>query len=37
MKIVEDSFSYANQLGQREGSGAVYLNVHRPDITLRYS
>lgn len=32
MKILEDSFSYANQLGQRQGAGAVYLNVHHPDI-----
>ncbi|AHH45542.1 class 1b ribonucleoside-diphosphate reductase subunit alpha [Mesomycoplasma bovoculi] len=32
MKILEDSFSYANQLGQRQGAGAVYLSVHHPDI-----
>ncbi|MGY6172351.1 class 1b ribonucleoside-diphosphate reductase subunit alpha [Candidatus Mycoplasma pogonae] len=32
MKILEDSFSYANQLGQRQGAGAVYLNVHHPEI-----
>lgn len=32
MKILEDTFSYANQLGQRQGAGAVYLNVHHPDI-----
>jgi ribonucleoside-diphosphate reductase alpha chain len=32
MKILEDSFSYSNQLGQRQGAGAVYLNVHHPDI-----
>src|SRR5574344_413130 len=32
MKILEDSFSYANQLGQRNGAGAVYLNVFHPDI-----
>lgn len=32
MKILEDSFSYADQLGQRSGAGAVYLNVHHPDI-----
>lgn len=32
MKILEDSFSYANQLGARQGSGAVYLNAHHPDI-----
>lgn len=32
MKILEDCFSYANQLGARQGSGAVYLNAHHPDI-----
>lgn len=32
MKMLEDAFSYANQLGQRQGAGAVYLNVHHPDI-----
>ena len=32
MKILEDSFSYANQLGARQGAGAVYLNVFHPDI-----
>jgi ribonucleoside-diphosphate reductase alpha chain len=32
MKLLEDSFSYANQLGQRNGSGAVYLSAHHPDI-----
>ncbi|ATZ18224.1 class 1b ribonucleoside-diphosphate reductase subunit alpha [Mesoplasma melaleucae] len=32
MKILEDSFSYANQLGQRQGAGAVYLNAHHPDV-----
>ena len=26
------SFSYANQLGARQGAGAVYLNAHHPDI-----
>ncbi|TNK89663.1 ribonucleotide-diphosphate reductase subunit alpha, partial [Mycoplasmopsis pullorum] len=31
-KILEDSFSYANQLGQRQGAGAVYLHAHHPDI-----
>ncbi len=34
MKLLEDSFSYANQLGQRQGAGAVYLNVHHPDIMV---
>lgn len=32
MKIFEDSFSYANQLGQRNGAGAVYLNAFHPDV-----
>ena len=32
MKMLEDAFSYANQLGQRQGAGAVYLNAHHPDI-----
>ncbi|ATZ18884.1 ribonucleotide-diphosphate reductase subunit alpha [Williamsoniiplasma somnilux] len=32
MKLLEDSFSYANQLGQRQGAGAVYLSAHHPEI-----
>lgn len=32
MKLLEDVFSYANQLGQRPGAGAVYLNVFHSDI-----
>ncbi|EDX67124.1 ribonucleoside-diphosphate reductase, alpha subunit [Bacillus cereus NVH0597-99] len=32
MKLLEDSFSYANQLGQRKGAGAVYLNIFHWDI-----
>ena len=32
MKILEDTFSYANQLGARQGAGAVYLNAHHIDI-----
>lgn len=32
MKLFEDSFSYSNQLGQRQGAGAVYLDVFHPDI-----
>ncbi len=32
MKLLEDSFSYSNQLGARQGAGAVYLNAHHPDI-----
>lgn len=35
MKILEDTFSYANQLGARQGAGAVYLHAHHPDI-LRF-
>lgn len=32
MKLYEDSFSYSNQLGQRQGAGAVYLNIFHPDV-----
>ena len=32
MKIYEDIFSTVDQLGTRQGAGAVYLNVHHPDI-----
>ena len=32
MKLLEDSFYYANQLGARQGAGAVYLHAHHPDI-----
>lgn len=32
MKLLEDSFSYANQLGQRKGAGAVYLNIFHWDL-----
>lgn len=31
-KLLENSFSYSNQLGQRNGSGVVYLNIFHPDI-----
>ncbi|MGX7350574.1 ribonucleoside-diphosphate reductase, class 1b, alpha subunit [Enterococcus canis] len=34
MKLFEDSFSYSNQLGQRQGAGVVYLNVFHPDIEV---
>ncbi|WP_071130762.1 class 1b ribonucleoside-diphosphate reductase subunit alpha [Enterococcus timonensis] len=34
MKLLEDSFSYSNQLGQRQGAGVVYLNIFHPDIEL---
>lgn len=32
MKLYEDSFSYANQLGARQGAGAVYISCHHPDV-----
>lgn len=32
MKLLEDTFSYANQLGQRKGAGAVYLNIFHWDV-----
>lgn len=32
MKILEDTFTYANQLGQRQGAGAVFVHAHHPDI-----
>lgn len=32
MKLLEDAFSYANQLGARQGAGAVYIDVHHPDL-----
>lgn len=32
MKLLEDAFSYSNQLGQRNGAGVVYLNVFHQDI-----
>ncbi|MDH5856143.1 class 1b ribonucleoside-diphosphate reductase subunit alpha [Lampropedia aestuarii] len=32
MKLLEDAFSYANQLGARQGAGAVYMSAHHPDI-----
>ena len=32
MKLLENSFSYANQLGQRKGAGAVYLNIFHQDV-----
>ncbi|WP_171299744.1 class 1b ribonucleoside-diphosphate reductase subunit alpha [Enterococcus cecorum] len=32
MKVLEDSFKYANQLGQRQGAGAVYLNIFHQDV-----
>jgi ribonucleoside-diphosphate reductase alpha chain len=35
MKQLETDFNYANQLGARQGAGAVYLHAHHPDI-LRF-
>ncbi|WJI91642.1 class 1b ribonucleoside-diphosphate reductase subunit alpha [Weissella viridescens] len=32
MKLLEDSFSYSNQMGQRNGAGVVYLSIFHPDI-----
>lgn len=32
MKIYEDIFSTVDQLGTRQGAGAVYLSAHHPDI-----
>ena len=32
MKLLEDAFSYANQLGQRKGAGAAYLNIFHWDV-----
>lgn len=31
-KLLDDSFTYANQLGARQGAGAVYISVHHPDV-----
>lgn len=32
MKILEDCLSFANQLGARQGAGAIYVNAHHYDI-----
>lgn len=32
MKVLEDTGTYVNQLGQRQGAIAVYLNAHHMDI-----
>lgn len=32
MKLYEDAFSYANQLGQRQGAGVAYLNIFHKDV-----
>ena len=31
-KSLEGGFSYADQLGQRPGAGAVYLNIFHYDV-----
>lgn len=31
-KLLENAFTYADQLGQRQGSGVVYLNIFHGDI-----
>ncbi|WP_342498488.1 class 1b ribonucleoside-diphosphate reductase subunit alpha [Bacillus sp. FSL M8-0350] len=33
MKLLDNAFRYADQMGQRQGSGATYLTVFHPDIT----
>ncbi len=32
MKLLEDAFSYVDQLGQRPGAGAVYLSIFHADV-----
>ena len=32
MKLLDDAFNYANQLGQRRGAGAAYLNIFHWDV-----
>ncbi|MGD8188952.1 class 1b ribonucleoside-diphosphate reductase subunit alpha [Brevibacillus ginsengisoli] len=32
MKLLEDAFSYADQMGQRKGSGAAYYNIFGWDL-----
>ncbi|MCY8098345.1 class 1b ribonucleoside-diphosphate reductase subunit alpha [Bacillus atrophaeus] len=33
MKLLDTAFRYADQMGQRQGSGAAYLSVFHPDIS----
>lgn len=33
-KMLEQSFTYFNQMGARQGAGAAYLNVFHPDFEL---
>lgn len=37
MKVLEDSFSWINQLGTRQGSCAVYVHAHHPDVLTAIS
>lgn len=32
MKLFEDAFNYVDQLGQRPGAGAVYINIFHSDV-----
>lgn len=32
LKLLEDAFSYVDQLGQRPGAGAAYLNIFHSDV-----
>ncbi|MCL1924478.1 MAG: ATP cone domain-containing protein, partial [Defluviitaleaceae bacterium] len=32
LKLLEDGFNYADQMGQRKGAGAAYLNIFHADI-----
>ncbi len=32
MKLLEDAFNYVDQLGQRPGAGAAYLNIFHSDV-----
>ncbi|MGL4525017.1 MAG: class 1b ribonucleoside-diphosphate reductase subunit alpha [Spirochaetia bacterium] len=32
MKLLEDSFNYVDQMGQRKGAGAAYLNIFHADV-----
>ncbi len=37
MKLLDNAFRYADQMGQRQGSGAAYLNIFHRDIFLAAS
>ncbi|MCL1934814.1 MAG: class 1b ribonucleoside-diphosphate reductase subunit alpha [Defluviitaleaceae bacterium] len=32
LKLLEDAFNYADQMGQRKGAGSAYLNIFHSDI-----